>query len=77
MQIAATFDTGLPRRPTDSGHPLAAASIVGSIDAMKEEGVVENAAAIGETLAPAGVTAGSPPGHRRCCGLGVFWRSTS
>ena len=35
---------------TYSGHPLAAASIVASIDAMKEEGIVENAKAIGENV---------------------------
>ncbi|AIR02420.1 hypothetical protein LG71_22095 [Pluralibacter gergoviae] len=34
---------------TYSGHPLAMAAIVGTLDAMKEEGVVENAAAVGRT----------------------------
>ncbi|WP_297196450.1 aspartate aminotransferase family protein [uncultured Pluralibacter sp.] len=38
---------------TYSGHPLAMASIVATLDAMKEEGVVENAARIGSgTLRP-------------------------
>jgi taurine--2-oxoglutarate transaminase len=33
---------------TYSGHPLAMASIVATLDAMRDEGVVENAARIGE-----------------------------
>ncbi len=38
---------------TYSGHPLAMAAIVATIDAMKEEKVVENAASIGnEVLRP-------------------------
>ena len=38
---------------TYSGHPLAMAAIVATLDAMKEEGVVENAAAVGRgTLRP-------------------------
>src|SRR5919202_1046496 len=36
---------------TYSGHPLASASAVASIEAFKEEGIVENAAAMGEVLA--------------------------
>jgi len=43
-EIAATFDDRVfPGGLTYSGHPLACASIVASIDAMKEEGIVENA----------------------------------
>jgi taurine--2-oxoglutarate transaminase len=34
---------------TYSGHPLAMASIVATLDAMESEGIVENARAIGET----------------------------
>ena len=49
--IAATFDDRVfPGGLTYSGHPLAAASIVASIDAMKEEGIVENAKRIGEDV---------------------------
>src|SRR5207249_1576282 len=49
--IAATFnDRVFPGGLTYSGHPLAAASIVASIDAMKDEGIVENAKRIGETV---------------------------
>src|SRR6266545_1553638 len=38
---------------TYSGHPLACASAVASIDAYREEGIVENAAAHGQYLADA------------------------
>ena len=53
-RIASYFDDRVfPGGLTYSGHPLAAASIVASITAMEEEGIVENAAAIGaDHLAP-------------------------
>ncbi len=75
-EIAATFDDKVfPGGLTYSGHPLACASIVASIDAMKEEGIVENAARIGtEILGPglAELTDRHPViGEAR--GLGVFW----
>src|SRR5205823_5992721 len=35
---------------TYSGHPLACASAVASIDAFREEGIVEHAAEMGEVL---------------------------
>src|SRR5256885_14087619 len=38
---------------TYSGHPLACASGVASVEAFREEGIVENAAAMGEYLATA------------------------
>ncbi|MFI5100417.1 MAG: aminotransferase class III-fold pyridoxal phosphate-dependent enzyme, partial [Actinomycetes bacterium] len=42
--VAATFaERVFPGGLTYSGHPLACASIVASIDAMREEGIVENA----------------------------------
>ena len=42
--IAATFDDRVfPGGLTYSGHPLACASVVATIDAMREEGIVENA----------------------------------
>ena len=48
--IAATFDDRVfPGGLTYSGHPLAMASIVATLDAMESEGIVENARAIGET----------------------------
>jgi taurine---2-oxoglutarate transaminase len=48
--IAATFDDRVfPGGLTYSGHPLAMASIVATLDAMASEGIVDNARAIGET----------------------------
>ena len=43
-------DRMFPGGLTYSGHPLAMASIVATIDAMREEGMVENSAKIGEQL---------------------------
>ena len=53
--IAADFDeTVFPGGLTYSGHPLAMASIVGALDAMADEGIVENAARVGrEAIGPA------------------------
>ncbi len=74
--IAATFDERVfPGGLTYSGHPLAAASIVASIDAMKEEGIVENAKAIGENVLGPGL-ASLAERHKvigDVRGLGVFW----
>ena len=74
--IAADFDdTVFPGGLTYSGHPLAMASIVGALDAMSAEGIVENAARIGaDVLASAlsGLEAKHPIiGEVR--GTGVFW----
>ncbi len=74
--IAATFDDRVfPGGLTYSGHPLAAASIVASIDAMKEEGIVENAARIGEDVLGPGLRelADRHPVIGEVRGLGVFW----
>jgi taurine--2-oxoglutarate transaminase len=74
--IAATFDDRVfPGGLTYSGHPLAAASIVASIDAMKEEGIVENAAHIGEYVLGPGLhdLAERHPVIGEVRGLGVFW----
>jgi len=75
-EIAATFDTVVfPGGLTYSGHPLAAASIVASIDAMKEEGIVENAARIGADVLGPGLRelAERHPVIGEVRGLGVFW----
>src|SRR5690606_33271643 len=60
---------------TYSGHPLAMASIVGSIDAMESEGIVDNAAAIGREHIGPGLAALAAKheviGEVR--GRGVFW----
>jgi taurine--2-oxoglutarate transaminase len=52
--IAATFDERVfPGGLTYSGHPLAAASIVGALDAMEAEGIVDNARRVGaEAIGP-------------------------
>jgi taurine--2-oxoglutarate transaminase len=74
--IAAEFDTRVfPGGLTYSGHPLAMASIVASIDALREGGIVEHARRIGaEVLAPA--LHGLAERHAsigEVRGLGVFW----
>ena len=74
--IAATFDDRVfPGGLTYSGHPLACASIVGSIDAMKEEGIVENAKRIGADVLGPGLRefAERHPVVGEVRGLGVFW----
>ncbi len=74
--IAATFDERVfPGGLTYSGHPLACASIVATIDAMRDEGIVENAAAIGQqTLGPGlAELAERHPVIGEVRGLGVFW----
>jgi taurine--2-oxoglutarate transaminase len=74
--IAHAFDDQVfPGGLTYSGHPLAMASIVASIDAMEEEGVIENARRIGEDVLGPGLHALAKKhemiGEVR--GLGVFW----
>lgn len=50
-EIAATFnDRVFPGGLTYSGHPLATAAALATIDAMQEEGMVENAAKIGQEV---------------------------
>ena len=75
-EIAATFDDRVfPGGLTYSGHPLACASIVASIDAMKEEGIVENAKRIGDDVLGPGLRelAERHPVIGEVRGLGVFW----
>ena len=74
--IAATFDERVfPGGLTYSGHPVATASIVASIDAMKEEGIVDNAKAIGENVLGPGLRALAEkhPVIGEVRGMGVFW----
>jgi adenosylmethionine-8-amino-7-oxononanoate aminotransferase len=74
--ISATFDDRVfPGGLTYSGHPLAAASIVASIDAMEDEGIVENARRIGADAIGPGLAALAEK-HRligEVRGEGVFW----
>ena len=74
--IAATFaETVYAGGHTYSGHPLACAAAVATINAMKEEGIVENAAWIGHKVLGPGLSELS--GRHACVGevrgLGVFW----
>jgi taurine--2-oxoglutarate transaminase len=74
--IANAFDDQVyPGGLTYSGHPLAMASIVGAIDAMESEGVIENAAMIGTDHLGPGLAelAAKHPLIGEVRGLGVFW----
>jgi taurine--2-oxoglutarate transaminase len=75
-KIAADFaERPFPGGLTYSGHPLACASAVATINAMAEEGIVENAAHIGETVLGPGLRAMAErhPSVGEVRGLGVFW----
>jgi taurine--2-oxoglutarate transaminase len=76
-QIAHGFDERVfPGGLTYSGHPLAAASVVATIEAMTDEGIVENAARVGrEAIAPAlaALQAAHPDVVGEVRGLGCFW----
>lgn len=74
--IAATFnDRVFPGGLTYSGHPLACATAVATIDVMKEEGMIENAARIGAEILKPGLDELAKKhqviGDVR--GAGVFW----
>ena len=75
-EIATFFDaTVFPGGLTYSGHPLAMASIIASIDAMEEEGIVDNAKMIGEKHLGPGLheLAKKHPIIGDVRGMGVFW----
>jgi taurine--2-oxoglutarate transaminase len=75
-EIAATFATRpYPGGLTYSGHPLACAAAVATIQVMEEEGVVENAARVGEDVIGPGlrVIAERHPSVGEVRGLGMFW----
>ncbi|MGV9667836.1 aminotransferase class III-fold pyridoxal phosphate-dependent enzyme [Nocardia niigatensis] len=74
--IAATFDDlPYPGGLTYSGHPLATAAAVATINAMRDEGIVENAADIGQRVIGPGLRelADRHPSIGEVRGLGVFW----
>jgi taurine--2-oxoglutarate transaminase len=74
--IAQAFETQVfPGGLTYSGHPLAMASIVGALDAMEDDGIVDNARAIGtDHLAPGlAELAAKHPLIGDVRGIGVFW----
>jgi taurine--2-oxoglutarate transaminase len=75
-EIAATFaDRVFPGGLTYSGHPLACAAAVASIKAMREEGIIENAARIGTDVLGPGLQELTErhPSIGEVRGLGVFW----
>jgi taurine--2-oxoglutarate transaminase len=74
--IASTFrERVFPGGLTYSGHPLACASAVASIQIFKEEGIVEHARALGaDVIGPAlRDLAAKHPSVGEVRGLGVFW----
>ncbi|MFE5792743.1 aspartate aminotransferase family protein [Streptomyces sp. NPDC056503] len=75
-KIAATFETRpYPGGLTYSGHPLACAAAVATIQVMEDEKVVENAARIGEQVLGPGLRelAERHPSVGEVRGMGVFW----
>lgn len=75
-QIAATFaHRAYPGGLTYSGHPLATAAAVATINAMAEEGIVDNAARIGDEVLGPGLRelATRHPSVGEVRGAGVFW----
>jgi taurine--2-oxoglutarate transaminase len=74
--VAATFDDRVfPGGLTYSGHPLAMAAIVATIEAMENEGIVENAARVGTDLLAPGLAAlaDAHPSVGEVRGTGAFW----
>jgi taurine--2-oxoglutarate transaminase len=74
--IAKTFDERVfPGGLTYSGHPLACAAAVATIEAMEEEGIVENARRIGQDVLRPGLEAlaAKHPVIGEVRGSGVFF----
>jgi taurine--2-oxoglutarate transaminase len=74
--IAATFSKRVfPGGLTYSGHPLACASAVASINIFKEEGIIEHARSLGDDTIGPGLErlALKHPSIGEVRGLGVFW----
>lgn len=74
--IYHTFaDRPYPGGLTYSGHPLACAAAVATINAMADEGMVDNAARIGDDVLGPGLhkLAAQHPSVGEVRGLGVFW----
>jgi len=75
-EIAATFaKRPYPGGLTYSGHPLACASAVASINIFREEGIIEHARSIGTDVIGPGLAALAQrhPSVGDVRGLGVFW----
>lgn len=76
QKIAETFEhRPFPGGLTYSGHPLACAAAVATINVMEEEGIVEQAARIGATVLEPGLReiAERHPSVGEVRGSGVFW----
>ncbi|HUC33423.1 MAG TPA: aspartate aminotransferase family protein [Ilumatobacteraceae bacterium] len=74
--IADTFkDRVYPGGLTYSGHPLACASAVASINIFKEEGIIEHARSLGAEVIGPGLEKlqANHPSVGEVRGLGVFW----
>lgn len=73
--IAATFaERAYPGGLTYSGHPLACASAVASINIFREEGIIENSRRLGDVIGAAlGRLSEQHPSVGEVRGLGVFW----
>ncbi|WP_149957526.1 aspartate aminotransferase family protein [Zafaria cholistanensis] len=74
--IYQTFaERAYPGGLTYSGHPLACAAAVATIEAMREEGIVEHAAWLGENVIGPGLReiAQRHPSVGEVRGLGAFW----
>jgi taurine---2-oxoglutarate transaminase len=74
--IAATFaERVFPGGLTYSGHPLACAAAVASINAMRDEGIIDNARRIGDEVLGPGLRALAErhPAVGEVRGMGVFW----
>jgi taurine---2-oxoglutarate transaminase len=75
-EIAATFgERVFPGGLTYSGHPLGCASVVATIDAMRDEGIIENAVRIGTQVLGPGLRelAARHPVIGEVRGQAVFW----
>lgn len=75
-RIAQTFDQRpFPGGLTYSGHPLACASAVASIEIFREEGILEHARSLGTDVIAPGLAelASRHPSIGEVRGLGVFW----
>jgi taurine--2-oxoglutarate transaminase len=75
-EVAATFATRpYPGGLTYSGHPLACASAVASMNIFREEGIIEHARLIGSDVIGPGLAALAErhPSVGEVRGLGVFW----
>ncbi|MEI8239645.1 MAG: aspartate aminotransferase family protein [Actinomycetota bacterium] len=75
-KVSATFrDRAYPGGLTYSGHPLACASAVASINIFKEEGIIEHARSLGADVIAPGLEKlkANHPSVGDVRGLGVFW----